>query len=192
MEAVFDWVKGIVFYLILLTVVNHLVPNQKYGKYIRLFTGMLLIMMVIRPVTQVFSWNEQYDMNFLKILGESVEFEWDDETMAGDLEDVQERQLLAEYERQVKAFVEAEAKALGITVTDVQVEAAREEDIIVPERIRMKASVSATEKGLDEITIADIIIEEQKGNVTEEISNLQKVLAQYYGIEESRIQISGR
>ncbi len=189
MEAVFDWVKSIVFYLILLTVVTHLLPNKKYEKYLRLFTGMLLVMVVIKPVTQVFSWDKLFDRNFLEILGDSGELGWEEETMAGELKDMQEEQLMKEYERQVCSYVEAEAAALGIQVSNVRVQTAWQEDVLVPVYISMKAALKENQKRLEEITIADIIIEEKKGESTKEFAQLQKILAQYYGIEESQVQI---
>lgn len=196
MEVVFDWVKGVVFYIILLTVVNHLIPNKKYEKYIRLFTGMLLVIIVMKPITQIFSWNELFDRNFLKNLEDQLELNWGEEAIASDWNEIQEEQMFDEYKRQVSAYVEAQANALGITVENVQVEVTKQEDWIQPVRISMEASVAGKERELDKITIKDIIIEEKEGNnqkeSTKELKQLQTMLAQYYGIEESQVQINGR
>lgn len=39
MEAVYGWVKNIIYYMIFLSVVNNLLADSKYGKYIRFFFG---------------------------------------------------------------------------------------------------------------------------------------------------------
>ena len=51
MEAVYGWVKNIIYYMIFLSVVNNLLADSKYGKYIRLFSGMVLILLVVSPFT---------------------------------------------------------------------------------------------------------------------------------------------
>ena len=68
MNGIFEWVKSIVFYLILITVVTNLLPNKKYEKYVKLFTGMLLVIIVIKPITQIFSWNEIFDEKITELL----------------------------------------------------------------------------------------------------------------------------
>ena len=47
MEAVYGWVKNIIYYMIFLSVVNNLLADSKYGKYIRFFSGMVLILLVV-------------------------------------------------------------------------------------------------------------------------------------------------
>lgn len=39
MEAVYEWIRSLVFYLILMTTVLNFLPDRKYEKYLRLFTG---------------------------------------------------------------------------------------------------------------------------------------------------------
>ena len=51
MEAVYGWVKNIIYYMIFLSVVNNLLADSKYGKYIRFFSGMVLILLVVSPFT---------------------------------------------------------------------------------------------------------------------------------------------
>ena len=46
MEAVYEWIRSLVFYLILMTTVLNFLPDRKYEKYLRLFTGMVFILLV--------------------------------------------------------------------------------------------------------------------------------------------------
>ena len=50
MGYVFTWVKNLVCFYLLLTVVLHLLPRQSYRKYVRFFSGMLLTILVVSPV----------------------------------------------------------------------------------------------------------------------------------------------
>ena len=53
-EAIFDWIKNIAYYMILVSAFLHVVPDENYKKYIRLFTGMILILLLSSPVLQLF------------------------------------------------------------------------------------------------------------------------------------------
>ena len=50
MEAVYEWIRSLVFYLILMTTVLNFLPDRKYEKYLRLFTGMVFILLVFGPL----------------------------------------------------------------------------------------------------------------------------------------------
>lgn len=53
-DYLYDWIQNIAFYLVLVTAVLHSVPDKKYMKYIRFFTGLVLILMILTPVFQIF------------------------------------------------------------------------------------------------------------------------------------------
>ena len=51
MEQLFEWIRNITYYLIFITVAENLLPNKKYEKYLKFFAGMVLILLVLKPVT---------------------------------------------------------------------------------------------------------------------------------------------
>lgn len=53
-DYIYEWIQNIAFYLVLVTAVLHAVPNHEYKKYIRFFTGLVLILMVLAPVLRLF------------------------------------------------------------------------------------------------------------------------------------------
>lgn len=46
----FEWIQNIAFYLILITAVLHIIPSTTYKNYIRFFTGLILILLLIQPI----------------------------------------------------------------------------------------------------------------------------------------------
>ena len=50
MEAFYGWVRSLTGYFLFMLVLEHLLPGKKYGKYIRLFAGMVLILLVLQPL----------------------------------------------------------------------------------------------------------------------------------------------
>lgn len=56
MEAITHWAGNIVSYLVFLTVLTGLLPAHKYEKYIRLFAGCILLLIVLKPLTDGRVW----------------------------------------------------------------------------------------------------------------------------------------
>lgn len=48
-EAIYTWMKNIVFYLVIITAVLEVLPGTTYQKYIRFFTGLVLMMLLLTP-----------------------------------------------------------------------------------------------------------------------------------------------
>lgn len=50
LDYIYQWIQNLTFYLVLVTVVVQTIPNNGYKKYIRFFTGLILILMLAEPV----------------------------------------------------------------------------------------------------------------------------------------------
>lgn len=60
-ESIYEWLRNLSFYLILVTAVTHVLPGNGYKKYIHFFTGLVLISMLLMPVLEIF--NEEVKVN---------------------------------------------------------------------------------------------------------------------------------
>lgn len=120
MEAVYGWVKNIIYYMIFISVVNNLLADSKYGKYIRFFAGMVLILLVLSPFTGSLRLDEQISSMF-----RSISFENDADDLKKDLWGMEERrldQVIGQYEKAVADDVAAMAGPEGLACAKVQVE----------------------------------------------------------------------
>ncbi len=64
-DYLYEWTQDLAFYMVLITVVVQALPASDYKKYIRFFTGMVLILMVLTPVSKLFGMDGQVS-NFYK------------------------------------------------------------------------------------------------------------------------------
>lgn len=48
-----EWLKNLVGYMLIVSVAMQMLPNKKYEQYIRLFTGFLLIVLVLQPILKI-------------------------------------------------------------------------------------------------------------------------------------------
>ena len=58
---IYDWIKNLVFCLILMTMLMQIIPDSDYKKYIRFFTGLVLILLLARPVLGVFQLEGEFE-----------------------------------------------------------------------------------------------------------------------------------
>lgn len=65
-SGIYQWIKNIAFYMILITAVMNIIPNNNYKKYINLFTGMVMIILVLAPIGGLLGINTRLDTNFIK------------------------------------------------------------------------------------------------------------------------------
>ena len=96
MEALDTWVRNIVFYLIFMTFVTNLLPGKAYDRYFRLFTGMVLILLVLSPLTGSLNLDERLAYYF-----ESISFQSEAGEYRGQIEEMDRKrleQLIGQYE----------------------------------------------------------------------------------------------
>lgn len=48
-----DWLKSIVGYMLIVSVTMQVLPNRKYEQYVKLFTGCVLIILVLHPILKM-------------------------------------------------------------------------------------------------------------------------------------------
>lgn len=48
-----SWLKSLVGYMLIVSVVMQMLPDKKYEQYVKLFTGFLLIIFVLQPVLKI-------------------------------------------------------------------------------------------------------------------------------------------
>ena len=67
MEVITHWAGNIVSYLVFLTVLTGLLPAHKYEKYIRLFAGCILLLIVLKPLTDGLRLEERLNYLFTSL-----------------------------------------------------------------------------------------------------------------------------
>lgn len=57
-EFLYEWIRNIAFYMVLVTAALQVIPNHTYKRYIRFFTGMILILLLLTPVLKILHLQE--------------------------------------------------------------------------------------------------------------------------------------
>ena len=53
MDMIGEWIRDIAVFLIVSAAVLHAVPGKDYRKYIRFFTGLILILLLAEPILEL-------------------------------------------------------------------------------------------------------------------------------------------
>lgn len=119
MEEIYAWVRNITCYLILTTVMGNLLPSKKYEKYLKLFAGMVLILLVMQPLTSGLRLEDKITYFF-----ESISFKQESDDLKKELLGMENKRLngmISQYEGAVAMDIEAMVKASGFCKKEIKV-----------------------------------------------------------------------
>lgn len=118
MEYVNEWIRGIVYYMILVTALLQVAAGSGYRKYIRLFTGMILVLMILDPLVRIFGISgqenailteENYDEVCERVEQKIQELEREAE---GEIEEQEEDETM-QVEEEGNGWIEVEEIRIG-------------------------------------------------------------------------------
>lgn len=69
-QIIYEWVRNIVSYQLIVSIVINMIPQNEYIKYVRFFLGMLFLLITIQPVIRIFSLTETIDTRYAKQIWE--------------------------------------------------------------------------------------------------------------------------
>lgn len=190
MEGLFTWVKNIACFTILTTIIIHILPNAKYEKYLKLYLGVLLILLMIAPVSQLFHLDEVMEEFFQK---ENLKMEMGDMGFELELKEAaQYEKLTQEYTKELEAsvgnFLEEKGYYLkkASIVWETNVEA---EDFGVLKS--MDIVVSQASEDRKDITIDKVVVSVFENQAEGEKENfIKNELGCFYNLSKDNINVS--
>ena len=205
MEAITHWAGNIVSYLVFLTVLTGLLPAHKYEKYIRLFAGCILLLIVLKPLTDGLRLEER-----LNYLFTSLSFENEAGELKSEMDEIEVRRrnmVLSQYEAEASKEAVRVAAEAGFSVEKADVELEKDPE---SEQFASVRSVTVYVAGqedpssmieIEKISPIEISLEqEQKQGEPaaaqavswmngEKIWELQQRLASFYQVEADHVEV---
>ncbi len=205
MENLFEWIRNIAYYLIFITVASNLLPNKKYEKYIRFFAGMVLILLVLKPVTGGLRLE-----NTMAYYFESISIKKEAGELKGEIskmEDKRLKSLISGYEEAVETDLASMAETAGFGWKEIRAEIDRDQEsstfchvlrvylvLTVKEEQGETGGVVPVEKieTVEEVKITEKETkrsEERRQEENLQLSGLRRRIGEYYDLEEQDIEI---
>lgn len=64
-----EWIKSFVGCLLMISVAMQMLPNSKYEQYVKLFTGLLMLVLLIQPVLKIGSMDSYLEGKIEEAMG---------------------------------------------------------------------------------------------------------------------------
>lgn len=203
MNEIYLWVKNIVIYMILNTIIMNLLGNSSYKKYVSIVSGMLLVLIVISPLLNILKIDEKLDYFF-----QSNNFAIETSDFKNSLLRMEQQQndaIFSEYKEKMRTQVDKILASENLYVKDFQVTLdtdVNSSNFGEIQKMIIKASTVKVEqkkngvKRIEEVTVLPIIIHSQdEKEIVEYVPspteiNIKNKLSDFYNMEPANINIS--
>lgn len=191
MDELVLWVKSIAYYFIFVQLIIHFMPNGKYESYVKLFSGIVFLLLLLDPLTGKLNLTEKLTYAYEKILFEQSTGEF--EQRLWGMEEERIKQVLKQYEQSIASHVVALAEEEGFicVFAEAEIENRSEEEKfgqVVRLDLVLRKKTEEKEARADRKEI-QIRIQQKELEGQEEEDEFQKKLANDYGLEETDIHI---
>jgi stage III sporulation protein AF len=191
LTGMYQWIRNLAGYFLFLAVLEQLLPNKNYSRYIRLFAGMILILLVVQPLADLSRINERIAHYF-----EELEFRYDAEHLQEEIFGVEEQQLkrlIAQYETSVSEEIIRMATEEGYEAAQCRAEIDKDPESetfgsVLRVELQLKRYSGTTDAGGTTENTAGAP-ESGRRKPEHTVSYLQKRIASCYHLEENYVEI---
>lgn len=202
MDIIYDWIRNIVIYMILNTIVMNLLGNSSYKKYVSIVSGMILVIIVISPLLHLMKLDEKFDF-YLQANDYNAEAS-DFKTNLQNMEEKQSDEIFKEYSAKIQKQVNSILMSENIKLKTFHLKIDRSTgsdtfgEIInmdITAVYNSEAETSAKKHSAPKIEIDKIDIGQEQDNTAVDIPSpleisIKNKLSDFYNIKPSNINIS--
>ena len=127
MGILLEYIKNIGYFLILMSLVSNVMPDNSYKKYCRMFCGLILVVLVINPFYEFLNYEGDIEDIFSTISYESGARELENQIRIG--EKGTKDKVINEYEKLIINELQGSAREEGLYIMEAKVELTEGEEI---------------------------------------------------------------
>lgn len=173
MEAIVGWIKGIACYVIIISMFQGILPDNRYKKYVQLFTGMVLVLLIVAPILRLTKQEQSLTDVFTEYAGQLLQ-----EGLEGAWENPK---LEAYYRAELSALLEN----CGYETDSCSLQFDREGNLT---GIDVEIHPRTEKDRIQEVTPVQVDLGSHRGDGVVE-GNFARLIAETYGLEESQVQV---
>jgi len=205
-DMTYEWIKNIIIFLVLTTIITNLLGKSAYKKYVNLITGIILLILVINPLIKLLKLEDSLDYffssNYLLAETKDANIKFD------GMEDMKKNTILKEYKEKLKEQIASILEVENLYIDSIVLTIDEGSDSltygqidslnIIASYVRTKEEESSP--GIDKINIGKIKIGENNESDEENVRkiltpneiNAKKRLSDFYNMNPDNINISIR
>ena len=188
MDWVVEWMKEIAIFYVIGTFIMNLIHDEKYVKYVKLFLGVIMIILIITPVGKFLGLDGSFIRQWKFNSGIAMSNELVEELKNTD--EKRQQAILSEYYELVKTDIAEYTESLGVYLTEasfvLNLDSSSETYGTFE---KMDIYVSRTKNGIGNIYVDEIII--GTNNPSEDIVaiEIKKYIEEVYNVKKSNINV---
>ncbi|MFU0828855.1 MAG: Stage III sporulation protein AF [Lachnoclostridium sp.] len=207
MNEIYGWVKNIVIFLVLTTIINNLLGKSTYKKYVDLVTGIILVIMVIFPLLKLFQLEKTMDYYFTTNFLMAEAHDINSRLMGAEEE--QRKVIFREYKEYIEKQVHNLLEEQNLDIIRIETVIDEDENSTTFGKIKNVTVIARYDKSerdksgkdnpvkIDKVEIDDIKIDTQKEAdagethiLTPDEINIKNLLSDFYNMNSDNINIS--
>ncbi|MDO4453328.1 MAG: stage III sporulation protein AF [Eubacteriales bacterium] len=168
-----QWIKNIICSVCILGALLHVIPDSTYRKYANFYAGLLILLMVLKPLTSIFSLDEPFDrlVQVQELKRELAELNM---TWTG-MEELGTQKVEEAWKKELEHQIEEAARLCDLSVEKMKINLKEDEEGIIAD-----LSVSIQTK----------LLYPSKENGEEKKEEMVKMLEEIYELDRNKIQIT--
>ena len=187
MEYLLDVIKKVAMFYVIAYFLLNLVNNEKYRHYIKMFVGIIMIIMLIGPVGRIFGFDDIFLKHFSTISAQGMSDDLKVELMAA--EDGMKDVILEEYYGIIEADISEQLLAYDFFLNDFDIIICTDENNENYGKItHMELGIS--NKKTDIVEIPDIIIGNEDSVASPVVIEIKKYISDVYKINKNNINVN--
>ncbi|MDE6025906.1 MAG: stage III sporulation protein AF [Lachnospiraceae bacterium] len=141
----YGWMKSLIIYLVISGMVLNMTPSGNYKKYISFFTGLLVVIILAKPLTLIF----RFSVGDLEKITYSMESYFENRKILSDGDDMYDY-----YDMGIRDSIRVSVEELGYKVLDVSVTTDEDKNLL-----NVKIILNEDSKNVDEDAIKNHLID---------------------------------
>lgn len=195
-SAISGWMYNIILFLLFSSLLLQLVAEKRYEKYVRFFSGIIIMLLVISPVLNWIGSENIMNFNYLEECFSQAAILASQETE--NINSLKEETVSKRYSMQIQLSLERIISAKGYELVDAEIDLEDNSDssnYYYPKFISARISTGLhNEKSTVEPVSIDIsnskndnVLDEGNIKYDEEIFNLKSEIAEFFSMEEEAV-----
>lgn len=117
LEAFYGWVEDITVYMIVITLIYKLSAGSSYKPYIKLFTGLLMVIIIMTPIAKIWNGDWQFQLN-----QEKYNWELESARISEEIYNEESRKIMLEtYREEIRQQVTKKLTEYDLFLEDLQI-----------------------------------------------------------------------
>lgn len=188
-DGIRQWLYNIILFIIFSSLLLQICAAKKYEKYVRFFSGIILVILVVSPVVKWLGSDNLLEFSYLSECFSQAAADASSE-MEG-LNELQNNEISNAYKEQIQLSLENILNAYGyrLVAADITLESDKEKNnYFYPDTIKVRISMDLTSEN-DEKSIIINKIKLNDSQNDENSATIKKTIADFFGIKEECVDI---